>query len=155
MRPLAAGACVAVLAALSGCAGNSSSNPLLNHSQHGTLSCGSMMVSGNTLAYDIQTLATDNTAISGQWTAAEAAITGKNTTPTAAQDQAITDLDTALSDLGTQSLGAGRFAATVTALDHDGFKLTNDSSGWRAAGPKVQSDITTLDKACGASSDVG
>jgi hypothetical protein len=146
---------VAVLATLAGCASDSSSNPLLNHTQHGTLSCGSMMVSGNTLAYDIQTLATDNQAISGQWTAAEAAIAGKNTTPTAAQDQAITDLDTALSDLGTQSLGTGQFAATVTALDQDGFKLTNGSAGWRSAGPKVQSDINSLDKTCGSSSDVG
>lgn len=155
MRPLALGACAAVLAALAGCASDSSSNPLLNHSQHGTLTCSSMMVSGNTLAYDIQTLAGDNQAISGQWTEAEAAITGKNSTPTAAQDQAITDLDTALSDLGTQSLGPGQLAATVTALDHDGFKLTNASAGWRSAGPKVQSDIGTLDKACGSSSDVG
>jgi hypothetical protein len=155
MRPLALGACAAVLAAMAGCASNSSTNPLLNHSAHGTLTCQSMMASGNTLAYDIQTLATDNKAISGQWTQAEAATTGKNTTPTPAQDQAITDLDSTLSDLGTGSLGPGQLAATVTALDHDGFKLTNGNSGWRTAGPKVEADIATLDEACGGSSDVG
>lgn len=156
MRPLAIGACAAVLAAaLAGCASNSSSNPLLNHTEQGTLSCGSMMASGNTLAYDIQTLATDNQAINGQWTQAEAATTGKNTTPTAAQDQAITDLDSTLSDLGTGSLGPGQLAATVTSLDQDGFKLTSGNSGWRSAGPRVKAEITSLDKTCGASSDVG
>jgi len=145
--------CAAVLAALVGCASSSSTNPLLKHSIHGTLSCESMMASGNTLAYDIQTLATDNQAISGQWTAAEAATTGAKTTPTAAQDQAITDLDAALSDVGTGSLGPGTFAATVTALDNDGSKLTNGASGWRSAGPKVEADIASLDKTCGSSPD--
>lgn len=154
MRPLALGACAAVLAALAGCASNSSSNPLLHHSLNGTLTCNSLMVSGNTAAYDIQLLAAASQAISGQWTQAEAATTGKNTTPTAAQDQAITDLDSALSDLGTGSLGSGQLAASLTALDHDGFKLTNGASGWQSAGPKVKADIAALDKACGSSSDV-
>jgi outer membrane murein-binding lipoprotein Lpp len=157
MRMVAAGACAAVLAALvlAGCASSSSTNPLLKHSQHGTLSCTSMMVSGNTLAYDAQTLASDNQAISGQWTAAEAAIAGANSTPTSAQQQAITDLTGAISDIGTGSLGPGNLAATVTALESDGAKLTNGASGWRSAGPKVKADITNLDKACGSSSDVG
>lgn len=154
MRPLALGACAAVLAALAGCAGSSSSNPLLRHSVNGTLTCSSLMASGNTLAYDIQSLASANEAISGQWTQAEAATTGKNTTPTAAQDQAITDLDSTLSDLGTESLGPGRLAASLTALDHAGFNLTNGASGWQSAGPKVKADIATLDKACGSSSVV-
>ena len=154
MRTLMLVAGAAVLAALAGCASNSSTNPLLKHSAHGTLSCETVMASGNTLAYDIQTLATDNQAISGQWAAAEAATTGANTTPTAAQDQAITDLDAALSDIGTGSLGPGQFAGTVTALDNDASKLTNGAAGWRSAGPKVKADIATLDKTCGSSSDV-
>jgi hypothetical protein len=140
--------------AVTGCASSSSTNPLLNHTQDGTLSCSSMMVSGNTLAYDAQTLATDNTAISGQWTAAEAA-TANGSAPTTAQQQAINDLTGAVSDIGSGSLGAGALAATVTALEKDGAKLTNAASGWRSAGPKVQADITSLDKACGSSSDVG
>lgn len=147
-------ACAVVLAALAGCASNSSTNPLLKHSQNGTLSCESMMASGNTLAYDIQKLATDNQAISGLWTAAEAATTGAKSTATAAQDQAITDLAGTLSDIGTGSLGPGRFAATVTALENDGSKLTNGASDWRSAGPKVNADITALDKTCGSSPDV-
>ena len=146
-------ACAAVLAAVAVCASNSSTNPLLKHSEHGTLSCESMMASGDTLAYDIQKLATDNQAISGQWTAAEGATTGAKSTPTAAQDQAITDLVGALSDIGTGSLGAGQFAATVTALENDGSKLTNGASGWRSAGPKVEADIAALDKTCGSAPD--
>jgi hypothetical protein len=163
MRTVAVGACAAVpavVAALAslvvaGCASNSSTNPLLNHSQHGTLSCTTMMYSGNTLAYDAQTLATDNQAISGQWTAAEAATTGANSTPTSAQQQAITDLTSAISDIGTGSLGPGNLAATVTSLEKDASRLTNGASGWRSAGPRVMADITSLDKACGSSSDVG
>ena len=156
MRTAGAGACAAMLAAVAvaGCASSSSTNPLLNHTQDGKLSCSSMMVSGNTLAYDAQTLATDNTAISGQWTAAEAA-TANGSGPTSAQQQAINDLTGAVSDIGSGSLGAGTLAATVTALEKDGAKLTNAASGWRSAGPKVQADITSLDKACGSSSDVG
>jgi hypothetical protein len=157
MRTVAVGACAAVLAALAlaGCASDSSSNPLLNHSQHGTLSCTSMMYSGNTLAYDVQTLATDNQAIKGEWAAAEAAATGANSTPTSAQNQAITDLTSAISDIGTGSLGPGNLAATVTALEKDASKLTDGGSGWRSAGPKVMADISNLDKTCGSSSDVG
>jgi len=156
MRTAGAGACAAMLAAVAvaGCASSSSTNPLLNHTQAGKLSCSSMMVSGNTLAYDAQTLATDNTAISGQWTAAEAA-TANGSAPTTAQQQAINDLTGAVSDIGSGSLGAGTLAVTVTALEKDGAKLTNAASGWRSAGPKVQADITSLDKACGSSSDVG
>lgn len=153
MRTLAFVAGAAVLAALAGCASDSSSNPLLNHSAHGMLTCTTMMVSGNTLAYDIQALATDNTAISGQWSKAEAATTGANTSPTPAEDQAITDLDALLSDLGTGSLGPGHLAATVTALDNDGSKLTNGGSGWRSAGPKISALITSLDKSCGSAPD--
>ena len=154
MRTATAGAGAAILAALTvaGCASATSTNPLLNHTQDGKLSCTSMMVSGNTLAYDAQTLATDNTAISGQWTAAEAATNGA--APSTAQQQAINDLTSAVSDIGSGSLGAGTLAATVTALENDGAKLTNGASGWRSAGPKVKADITSLDKACGSSSDV-
>jgi hypothetical protein len=156
MKTAAVGACVAIIAglAVAGCASTASTNPLLNHTQSGTLSCTSMMVSGNTLAYDAQTLATDNNAISGQWTAAEAA-TASGSAPTSAQQQAINDLTGAVSDIGSGSLGAGTLAATVTALEKDGAKLTNGASGWRSAGPKVKADITSLDKACGSSSDVG
>ena len=156
MRTAAVGGCAAVLAALAvaGCASATSTNPLLNHTQDGKLSCTSMMVSGNTLAYDAQTLATDNTAISGQWTAAESATASGSPTPTTAQQQAINDLTGAVSDIGSGSLGAGSLAATVTALENDGAKLTNGASGWRSAGPKVKADITNLDKACGSSSDV-
>jgi hypothetical protein len=154
MRTATVGACSAVLAALAvaGCASATSTNPLLNHTQNGKLSCTSMMVSGNTLAYDAQTLATDNNAISGQWTAAEAATDGS--APSTAQQNAINDLTNAISDIGSGSLGAGNLAATVTALENDGAKLTNGASGWRSASPKVQADITSLDKACGSSSDV-
>ena len=154
MRTATVGACAAVLAALAvaGCASATSTNPLLNHTQNGKLSCTSMMVSGNTLAYDAQTLATDNNAISGQWTAAEAATNGS--APSTAQQAAINDLTTAISDIGSGSLGAGNLAATVTALENDGAKLTNGASGWRSAGPKVKADITSLDKTCGSSSDV-
>lgn len=154
MRTAAVGACAAVLAALTvaGCASATSTNPLLNHTQDGKLSCTSMMVSGNTLAYDAQTLATDNNSISGQWTAAEAATNGS--APSTAQQQAINDLTNAISDIGSGSLGAGSLAATVTALENDGAKLTNGASGWRSAGAKVKADITNLDKACGSSSDV-
>lgn len=157
MRTGAVGVCAAVLAAaaLAGCASSSSSNPLLNHSQHGTLNCTSMMYSGNTLAYDVQTLATDNQAIKGEWAAAEAATTGANGSPTSAQNQAITDLTSTISDIGTGSLGPGNLAATVTALETDASKLTNGASGWRSAGPKVMADISKLDKACGSSSNVG
>jgi len=46
---LAIGACAAVLAALAGCASDSSSvNPLLQHALSGTLTCQSVMVSGHT-----------------------------------------------------------------------------------------------------------
>ena len=92
MKPLTFAACAAVVAALAGCASSSSTNPLAEHTLHGTLTCQSVLVSGNTLANEVSTLFTDNQAISGQWANAEAATMGANTTPTAAQNQAITDL---------------------------------------------------------------
>lgn len=153
MRTLAIGACAVVLAALAGCANNSSStNPLLQHTYKGTLSCGSQFYSGHTLADDISTLAGDDQAISGQWATAEAQTTGSKGSPTAAQDQAITDLTATLSDLGNGAPGQGGLAVTVTALDKDGSKLTDGASGWRSAGPKVSADIAALAKACNAAS---
>lgn len=145
-----ASACAAVLVALAGCANSSSSNPLIEHSLHGTLTCQYVLASGNTLANEVATLFTDNQAISGQWAKAEAATTGANTEPTAAQDQAITDLIATLSDLGTGTGATGTLAPTVSSLDTNANKLTNGDSGWRAAGPTVSTDITTLNKACGA-----
>lgn len=150
MKPLTFAACAAVLAALAGCASSSSTNPLVEHNLHGTLTCQSVLVSGNTLANEVSTLFTDNQAINGQWAKAEAAATGANTTPTAAQDQAITDLTGVLSDLGTGTGATGSLVPTVISLDNNANKLTNGASGWRSAGPAVSADITTLNKACAA-----
>jgi hypothetical protein len=148
MKSLTFAACAAVVAALAGCASSSSTNPLVEHSLHGTLTCQSVLVSGNTLANEVGTLFTDNQAISGQWANAEAATTGANTTPTAAQDQAITDLTATLSDLGTGTGATGSLVPAVVSLDNNANKLTTGASGWRSAGPAVSADITTLNKAC-------
>jgi hypothetical protein len=150
MKPLTFAVCAAAVAALSGCASSSSTNPLAEHTLTGTLTCQSVLVSGNTLANDVSKLFTDDQAINGQWANAEAAATGANTTPTAAQDQAITDLTTILSDLGTGTGATGSLIASVTSLDNNANKLTTGASGWRAAGPAVSADITTLNKACAA-----
>jgi len=150
MKPLALAACAAVLAALAGCANSSSTNPLVEHTLHGTLTCDSVLVSGNTLANEVSTLFTDNQAISGQWASAEAAATGANTTPTAAQDQAITDLTGVLSDLGTGTGATGSLVPAVKSLDDNANKLTNGASGWRSASPAISADITRLNKTCGA-----
>jgi len=150
MKPLAFAACAAALAALAGCASSSSNNPLAEHSLHGTLTCQSVLVSGNTLANEINRLFTDNQAISGQWANAEAAATGANTTPTAAETQAITDLTATLSDLGNGTGATGSLVPTVVSLDNNANKLTTGAAGWRSAGPAVSADISALNKACGA-----
>ena len=150
MKPLTFAACAAVVAALAGCASSSSTNPLAEHTLTGTLTCQSVLDSGNTLANEVSKLFTDDQAINGQWANAEAATTGANTTPTAAQDQAITDLTAILSDLGTGTGATGSLVPAVTSLDNNANKLTNGASGWRAAGPAVRADITTLNKACAA-----
>lgn len=150
MKPLTFAVCAAVLAALAGCASSSSTNPLVEHTLQGTLTCQSVLVSGNTLANEVSTLFTDNQAINGQWANAEAAIKGANTTPTAAQDQAMSDLTATLSDLGTGTGASGSLVPAVVSLDNNANKLTNGASGWRSAGPAVSADITTLNKACGA-----
>lgn len=147
MKPLTFAACAAVVAALAGCASSSSTNPLAEHTLHGTLTCQSVLVSGNTLANEVSTLFTDNQAISGQWANAEAVI---NTTPTAAQNQAITDLLGTLSDLGTGTGATGSLVPAVVSLDNNAKKLTSGASGWRSAGPAVSSDISTLNKTCAA-----
>ena len=148
MKPLTFAACAAVVAALAGCASSSSTNPLAEHTLHGTLTCQSVLVSGNTLANEVSTLFTDNQAISGQWANAEAEI---NTTATAAQVQAITDLLATLSDLGTGTGATGSLVPAVVSLDNNAKKLTNTgASGWRSAGPAVSSDISTLNKTCAA-----
>jgi hypothetical protein len=150
MKALAFAACAAVLAALAGCASSSSTNPLVEHSLPGTLTCQSVLDSGNTLANEVSTLFTDNQAINRQWANAEAAITGANTSPTAAQDQAMSDLTATLSDLGTGTGATGTLVPAVVSLDNNANKLTNGASGWRSAGPAVSADITGLNKACGA-----
>ncbi|HJZ09088.1 MAG TPA: hypothetical protein VJ283_13460 [Trebonia sp.] len=150
MKPLTFAACAAVVAALAGCTNSSSTNPLAEHTLHGTLTCQSVLVSGNTLANEVSTLFTDNQAISGQWANAEAETTGANTTPTVAQNQAITDLLATLSDLGTGTGATGSLVPAVVSLDNNAKKLTSDASGWRSAGPAVSSDITTLNKTCAA-----
>jgi hypothetical protein len=147
MKPLTFAACAAVVAALAGCTSSASTNPLAEHTLHGTLTCQSVLVSGNTLANEVSTLFTDNQAISGQWANAEAAI---NTTPTVAQNQAITDLLGTLSDLGTGTGATGSLVPAVVSLDNNAKKLTNGLSGWRSAGPAVSSDIATLNKTCAA-----
>ena len=147
MKPLTFAACAAVVAALAGCTSSASTNPLAEHTLHGTLTCQSVLVSGNTLANEVSTLFTDNQAIGGQWANAEAAI---NTTPTVAQNQAITDLLGTLSDLGTGTGATGSLVPAVVSLDNNAKKLTSDASGWRSAGPAVSSDITTLNKTCAA-----
>ena len=147
MKPLTFAACAAVVAALAGCTSSASTNPLAEHTLHGTLTCQSVLVSGNTLANEVSTLFTDNQAISGQWANAEAVI---NTTPTVAQNQAITDLLGTLSDLGTGTGATGSLVPAVVSLDNNANKLTNRASGWRSAGPAVSSDITTLNKTCAA-----
>lgn len=148
MKPLTFAACAAVVAALAGCTGSSSTNPLAEHTLHGTLTCQSVLVSGNTLANEVSTLFTDNQAISGQWANAEAEI---NTTATAAQVQAITDLLATVSDLGTGTGATGSLVPAVVSLDNNAKKLTNTgASGWRSAGPAVSSDISTLNKTCAA-----
>ena len=149
-KPLTFAACAAVVAALAGCASSSSTNPLVEHNLHGTLTCQSVLVSGNTLANEVSALFTDNQAINGQWANAEAAVTGANTTPTAGQNQAITDLTAMLSDLGTGTGATGSLVPAVVSLDNNANKLTNGASGWRSAGPALSADITTLNKACGA-----
>ena len=146
MKPLTLAACAAVVA-LAGCTNSSSTNPLAEHTLHGTLTCQSVLVSGNTLANEVSTLFTDNQAISGQWAKAEAAI---NTTPTAAQTQAITDLLATLSDLGTGTGATGSLVPAVVSLYNNANKLTHGASGWRSAGPAVSSDINTLNKTCAA-----
>ena len=146
MKPLTLAACAAVVA-LAGCTNSSSTNPLAEHTLHGTLTCQSVLVSGNTLANEVSTLFTDNQAIGGQWANAEAVI---NTTPTVAQNQAITDLLGTLSDLGTGTGATGSLVPAVVSLDNNANKLTNGLSGWRSAGPAVSSDITTLNKTCAA-----
>jgi hypothetical protein len=150
MKPLTFAACAAAVAALAGCASSSSTNPLAEHTLTGTLTCQSVLDSGSTLANDVSKLFTDDQAINGQWANAEAATTGANTTPTAAQDQAITDLIAILSDLGTGTGATGSLVPAVTSLDNNANKLTNGASGWRAAGPAIRADITTLNKACAA-----
>lgn len=151
MKPLTFAACAAVVAALAGCASSSSTNPLAEHTLHGTLTCQSVLVSGNTVANEVSTLFTDNQAISGQWANAEAATTGANTTSTAAQDQAISDLLGTLSDLGTGTGATGSLVPAVVSLDNNAKKLTNITAvGWRSAGPAVSSDISTLNKTCAA-----
>ena len=147
MKPLTFAACAAVVAALAGCTSSASTNPLAEHTLHGTLTCQSVLVSGNTLANEVSTLFTDNQAIGGQWANAEAVI---NTTPTVAQNQAITDLLGTLSDLGTGTGATGSLVPAVVSLDNNAKKLTNGLSGWRSAGPAVSSDITTLNKTCAA-----
>jgi hypothetical protein len=148
MKPLTFAACAAVVAALAGCTGSSSTNPLAEHTLHGTLTCQSVLVSGNTMANEVSTLFTDNQAISGQWANAEAEI---NTTATAAQVQAITDLLATVSDLGTGTGATGSLVPAVVSLDNNAKKLTNTgASGWRSAGPAVSSDISTLNKTCAA-----
>ena len=147
MKPLTFAACAAVVAALAGCTSSASTNPLAEHTLHGTLTCQSVLVSGNTLANEVSTLFTDNQAIDGQWANAEAVI---NTTPTVAQNQAITDLLGTLSDLGTGTGATGSLVPAVVSLDNNAKKLTSDASGWRSAGPAVSSDITTLNKTCAA-----
>lgn len=147
MKPLTFAACAAVVAALAGCASSSSTNPLAEHTLHGTLTCQSVLVSGNTLANEVSTLFTDNQAISGQWANAEAEI---NTTATAAQVQAITDLLATVSDLGTGTGATGSLVPAVVSLDNNAKKLTSGASGWRSAGPAVSSDISTLNKTCAA-----
>lgn len=148
MKPLTFAACAAVVAALAGCTGSSSTNPLAEHTLHGTLTCQSVLVSGNTVANEVSTLFTDNQAISGQWANAEAEI---NTTATAAQVQAITDLLATVSDLGTGTGATGSLVPAVVSLDNNAKKLTNTgASGWRSAGPAVSSDISTLNKTCAA-----
>lgn len=148
MKPLTFAACAAVVAALAGCASSSSTNPLAEHTLHGTLTCQSVLVSGNTVANEVSTLFTDNQAISGQWANAEAEI---NTTATAAQVQAITDLLATVSDLGTGTGATGSLVPAVVSLDNNAKKLTNTgASGWRSAGPAVSSDISTLNKTCAA-----
>lgn len=133
MKPLTFAACAAVVAALAGCTGSSSTNPLAEHTLHGTLTCQSVLVSGNTVANEVSTLFTDNQAISGQWANAEAEI---NTTATAAQVQAITDLLATVSDLGTGTGATGSLVPAVVSLDNNAKKLTNTgASGWRSAGP--------------------
>lgn len=154
MKNVAFGAYAGVLAALAGCASSSSTNPLLEHSLHGTLTCQSLLVSGHTLGNDITTLASDNQAISGQWAQAEAAATSSSATPTAAQDQAITDLTATLSDLGTGTGATGKLAATVSSLDTSASRLTTGAAGWRSAGPVVGADIAALAKSCGAAATV-
>ncbi|MGH3269554.1 MAG: hypothetical protein ACRDN1_10890 [Trebonia sp.] len=148
MKPLTFAACAAVLAALAGCASSSSTNPLAEHTLHGTLTCQSVLDSGSTLANDVSKLSNDDQAINGQWANAEAATTGAN--PTAAQDQAITDLTAMLSDLGNGTGATGSLVPSLTSLDTNANKLASGASGWRAAGPSVSADITTLNKACGA-----
>lgn len=148
MKPLTFAACAAVVAALAGCTGSSSTNPLAEHTLHGTLTCQSVLVSGNTVANEVSTLFTDNQAISGQWANAEAEI---NTTATAAQVQAITDLLATVSDLGTGTGATGSLVPAVVSLDNNAKKLTNITAvGWRSAGPAVSSDISTLNKTCAA-----
>ena len=73
-----------------------------------------------------------------------------HTTPTAAQNQAITDLLGTLSDLGTGTGATGSLVPAVVSLDNNANKLTSGASGWRSAGPAVSSDISTLNKTCAA-----
>ena len=150
MKPLTFAACAAVVAALAGCASSSSTNPLAEHTLHGTLTCQSVLVSGNTLANEVSTLFTDNQAISGQWANAEAATTGANTTPTAAQDQAITDLTRHAERPGHRNRSHRqpgprcRFAGQQREQAHE--RRVRLASG----GPAVSADITTLNKTCAA-----
>ena len=148
MKPLTLAAGAAVVVALAGCASSSSTNPLAEHTLTGTLTCQSVLDSGSTLANDVGKLFTDDQAINGQWANAEAATTDDNST--AAQVQAITDLTGVLSDLGTGTGATGSLVPTVTSLDKNANKLTGGASGWRAAGPAVKADITTLNTACAA-----
>ena len=148
MKPLTFAACAAVVAALAGCASSSSTNPLAEHTLHGTLTCQSVLVSGNTLANEVSTLFTDNQAISGQWANAEAEI---NTTPTAAQVSGHHRSARHAERPGHRNWSHGqprprcRFAGQQREEAHE-----HGASGWRSAGPAVSSDISTLNKTCAA-----
>jgi hypothetical protein len=96
-------------------------------------------------------LAAGNTAIDGNWAAAEAEATGDvngTASPSAAQDSAVNDLTRSLSDLSVESQAQGQFATAVSNLYTAASIFTNGNPGWQSQGPVVSRDISALAAKC-------
>jgi hypothetical protein len=121
---------------------------------HVTLTCGTIPVAsttGQTIGDDIGLLAADNTAIGGNWAQAEAEATGVvagKVSPTAAQYEAINNLNRTLIDFSTAVQVRGQLASDVSTFYYAASHLTNGTPGWQLQSPVVESDLLTLAEEC-------